>query len=388
MSSIIIRPNGDRWLQFKNNLGKRPTIRLGQATEQQAFDFKSKVDQLLTIQKLAAPMPYQLSKWLADLTPEMYTRLVAVGLVEQRSISTVGELLAAWEASREWKSSTRASLRSFIRSIKEYFGNAPLFSITEARARDYAEHLKTTKGERDKTLSKATISRRIGRAKEVFRFAVKRKALLDNPFDDVKRSGEVNRSRDFYVTRDVIDKVLAESDIEFRALIALARFGAARCPSEVLPMTWFQVHWADNTMTVISPKTEHHEGMDQRTVPIFPELLVHLRALWDVAPEGQSLLFPNHQMTNAGLSGKLQRMLRHCGIPLWVKPWQNMRSTRETEWLEEYPIHKVAHWLGHSPEVALRHYAQIVTERSAKDVNATQSTQTENRKSDTQHEAL
>lgn len=42
------------------------------------------------------------------------------------------------------------------------------------------------------------------------------------------------------------------------------------------------------------------------------------------------------------------------------KPWprllQNLRASCETDWVEEYPAHVVAPWLGHSPKVAAQHY--------------------------------
>jgi hypothetical protein len=49
-----------------------------------------------------------------------------------------------------------------------------------------------------------------------------------------------------------------------------------------------------------------------------------------------------------------------------VKPWprlyQNLRSSRETELAESYPIHVAAEWLGNSPKTALAHYTQVTEE--------------------------
>ena len=42
----------------------------------------------------------------------------------------------------------------------------------------------------------------------------------------------------------------------------------------------------------------------------------------------------------------------------WPKPFQNLRSTRETELVEEFPVHVVVKWLGNSAAVARRHYLQ------------------------------
>ena len=43
----------------------------------------------------------------------------------------------------------------------------------------------------------------------------------------------------------------------------------------------------------------------------------------------------------------------------WPKPFQNLRSTRETELAEIYPLHVVCAWLGNSQPVAAKHYLQV-----------------------------
>ena len=35
---------------------------------------------------------------------------------------------------------------------------------------------------------------------------------------------------------------------------------------------------------------------------------------------------------------------------------QNLRASCATDWVEKYPSHVVAKWLGHSPKVAAQHY--------------------------------
>ena len=44
------------------------------------------------------------------------------------------------------------------------------------------------------------------------------------------------------------------------------------------------------------------------------------------------------------------------------KPFQNLRSTRETELAETYPIHVVCAWIGNSEAVAAKHYLQVTDE--------------------------
>ncbi len=63
------------------------------------------------------------------------------------------------------------------------------------------------------------------------------------------------------------------ADLEFQAIITLARFGGLRCPSEVLPLRWEQINWQHETILVESPKTEHHADGKSRLVPMFPEIV-------------------------------------------------------------------------------------------------------------------
>ena len=46
----------------------------------------------------------------------------------------------------------------------------------------------------------------------------------------------------------------------------------------------------------------------------------------------------------------------------WPRLFHNLRSSRETELLDEFPLHVVAKWMGHSVEIAAKHYAQITDE--------------------------
>src|SRR5262249_20156319 len=52
-------------------------------------------------------------------------------------------------------------------------------------------------------------------------------------------------------------------------------------------------------------------------------------------------------------------ILRRAGVKPWPRLYQNLRSSRETELAETFPIHVVAEWLGNSPKTALAHYTQV-----------------------------
>lgn len=89
-----------------------------------------------------------------------------------------------------------------------------------------------------------------------------------------------------FVTREHTQAILdACPDHEWRTIVALARYGGLRCPSEVLSLRWQDIDWDKQRIHVQSPKTEHHEGKGARWIPLFPELVEQLNTAWDRAPE-------------------------------------------------------------------------------------------------------
>ena len=112
-------------------------------------------------------------------------------------------------------------------------------------------------------------------------------------------------------------------------------------------------------MTVRSPKTEHHAGRESRQVPIFPELLPHLEEAFELADEGDEFVITRYRSQDANLRTQLQKIIRRAGLEVWQKPWQNLRSSRETELVETFPVHVAAAWLGNTEAVANKHYLQV-----------------------------
>jgi integrase len=144
------------------------------------------------------------------------------------------------------------------------------------------------------------------------------------------------------VTREEITKVLAACpDAQWRVIVALSRFGGLRCPSDQLALTWGDIDWEANRMTVRSPKTEHHAGGDCRVVPIFPELRPHLEAAFDEAPEGTIHVITRYRDNTQNLRTQFRRIILRAGLTPWPKAFHNLRATRENELAEEFPLHVV-----------------------------------------------
>ena len=68
---------------------------------------------------------------------------------------------------------------------------------------------------------------------------------------------------------------------------------------------------------------------------------------------------------NCNLRTNFLKIIRGTGVEPWPKPWQNLRSTRETELAEVYPAHVVCAWIGNSEAVAREHYLQVTDDHFA-----------------------
>ena len=111
-----------------------------------------------------------------------------------------------------------------------------------------------------------------------------------------------NPDRQYFVSRADIEAVIeACPSAEWRLIIALSRYGSLRCPSEHFTLRWGDVDWERNRSTVRSPKTERHVGHELRVIPLFPELLPYLEAVFDEAPEGSEFVITKYRNAEGNL---------------------------------------------------------------------------------------
>jgi len=361
MASISSQPNGGRVIQFSGADKRRRSVRLGKMPMRTAEAIKVRIERLVGASLTGFAVDDETSRWLAGLDDKLADKLARCGLVQERDTAsgTLGEFLDNYIVGREGlKPNTVRNHRTTQRFLVEHFGSGrALRTITPGDADGWKENLI------GKGLSGATIGREVKRARQFFRMAVRNRLIAENPFADVKAPPQVNTSRYYFVTRTEADKVLESCpDAQWRLLFALGRYGGLRCPSEHLALRWSDIDWEHDRMTVQSPKTEHNPGGESRVVPIFPELRPHLEAAWELAEPGSVFVISRYRDASANLRTGLQRIIRRAGLKPWPKLWANLRSTRETELAERFPIHVVCAWIGNSQAVAAKHYLQVTDE--------------------------
>jgi integrase len=378
MASISSDPKGRRTVQFVGGDGKRRSIRLGKVPQRLAEAVKSKVEALNAAAIAGVSWDKESAAWVGALDTVLYEKLAAAGLVPKRAApesTKLAAFIAAYIKSRsDVKGSTATVYGHTERCLVKFFGaNKDIDSVTAADADDFRRSLGQAKPEGE-GLAQNTISRRCGIAKQFFRAAKRRKLIAENPFAEMKGiTVRGNRAREFFITREMADKVLdACPDAQWRLLFALSRFGGLRCPSEHLTLRWCDIHWSTDRFTVHSPKTEHHEGGESRVVPIFPELRPYLEAVFDAARPGTEFVLTMRRDATANLRTRFTKIIRRAGLKPWPKLFQNLRSTRETELAESLPIHVVCDWVGNSEAVAKKHYLQVTEDHFRLAIKAVQ----------------
>ena len=369
-------PNGaPTWrIQFNDGDGERRAIYLGRVSKKVADVWMRHVAQLIACSITGTPFDTDLSVWLRDVPDALYEKLVKVGLVKPRlpvepQLVTLSFLTQAFIERSTGKPATIRGFKQTLDSLLEFFGgDRPLNDITAEEADKWRAWVamdkkgsgrhrkKRTTG--DNRLAPPTVAKRVSVAKQVFQCAVRWEWLAKSPFDGLRAGSQANPTRARYVSLETIRDVLeACPSIDWKLIVALARLAGLRCPSEVGTLTWGSVNWEKGRLTVLATKTEHHGGDHAvRVVPICPELRVILADAFERAEPGATLLVPLAARSSVNLRTHLERIIAKAGHETWPRLLQNLRASCETDWVERYPSHVVAKWLGHSPKIAAAHY--------------------------------
>jgi integrase len=355
---------------YRDSEGRQHSIRLGECPKPDARTACSAIGHLVIAKRHGSVPHPDAVRWLERIDDVIYSRVVAHGLCRPREaadIVTLGELLTRFDEAAAVKAGTRTTYKQALDMLREHFGDSiPVSSITPADADGWrkaiAEPVKVKDkdgNETTKRLAPATIAKRVRVAKAVFRKAVRWGYLATSPFADLRAGSQANPDRAFYVAPHVIDAVLAACpDDEWRAIIGLSRYAGLRCPSEVAALRWGDIVWDKGRMTVRSPKTAGHEGHAVRVVPMTPPLREILQRLFDRAEIGVEPVVPRLRDPSINLRTQFERIIAKAGQKPWPRLFHNLRASCATDWVERFPNHTVASWLGHSPLIAAQHYLQ------------------------------
>ncbi len=365
MASISREPNGRRTIQFVGGDGKRRSIRLGKCSQRLAETVQVKVEHLAAAQTTGGALDGETARWMADLDDALHARLAAVGLLEPRKAATVGGLLDAFlAANTHVKPATRVMWRHTIRNLREYFGDPrPLRTLGGGEAEGFRQGLV------EQGLAAATVSRRLQLTRQIFAYAMRCEWIDRNPFTGISHTSGDPRLRQRYITEEETARLIdAAPNWVWRTIIALARYGGLRTPSETLSLRIAALDWEHGAMAVTSPKTEGH-GQGQRMVPMFARLRPFLDEAWSMAQDRQTHVIPEtlylpaahgpNGWVNCNLRTTFQKIVERAGLEPWPRLFHALRASCESDLAREYPITTVCKWIGNTVAIAARHYIQV-----------------------------
>jgi integrase len=351
------KKTGLRTIQFSDKDGRRRSIRLGKVSHKTAVEIRLKVEKLNAAAIAGAAADDETARWVAERGDVLAEKLANVGLMQSRARGSrhLGEYLDQYIRGRtDHKPNTARNIDQARRAMVAFFGaDLPIEKINAADAERWRNGL------RSQGYKPATVSSHVKRAKMMFQHAVDGELIQRNPFAKLKPGQQLDKSREVFVSQETIQAVIdAAPDAEWRLIIALARFGGLRCPSEVLALEWGWIDWARDRFTVFAPKLEHLPSGGKRIVPIFPELRPYLEEAFELAEPGAVPVISRYRSQDVNLRTHFLRIIRKAGVASWERLFHNLRSSRQTELTETFPVHVVASWLGNSARVATLHYLQ------------------------------
>jgi integrase len=196
----------------------------------------------------------------------------------------------------------------------------------------------------------------------VLNWAVAQDWLVKSPARKVPTGSFKNKKSKRKITMDEYRKLLdACPNQEWRSIMALARIGGLRCPSELQQLRWADVDFESRWFLVKSPKTERHNEQDERQVPLFPDLREELEKHFS-QDKGNEFVIQGLQGSDWKLYDPFQRISEQAGLGRIRSPFRNMRRSRSNEVMREHGSQMESLWIGHSEKVMEDHYFELEDE--------------------------
>ena len=324
---------------------------IGPATATGAKQIVAHLDALKAAAESATPAPADSIRWAKATAPRIQAQLSKWGLIE---LGCRGDLpRSVVDYARHYSAevgiapSTKKRWKNVVQKMETHFKSASLAGVSQGDCDRIARELRAVH-------KSSHAGKLLSDFKQVFESAKRSNLIASNPFDSIDTSAKHDKSREAYIDRETVIKIMGNADPYYAAIIALARFAGLRVPSEPLVLSWDHIDWDQGRITIDSPKTGH------RIAPLFPEIRTQLEKLWDAAPKGSTLIFTRaRQSAGTVWRAKLESILLASSIKPWPKLWQNLRASCRTDLESRVPGFVCNAWLGHSSNVAAKHYSRI-----------------------------
>ncbi len=357
MASISTDANGNHKVQFTNCNGKRKTVYLGGMPMKDVKEVRTKIKALNAATLSKSDPDREVSRWVGEIPDWLAKKLAGVGLIAPREkriedATNIDAFISRYLIERvDLKPSTVVQLQQVQNNLRKFVGD-------KMTLREFtAGHADAFKASLTSTMADNSVRRNLGRSRQFFEAAVRKRLIDCTPFAHLKGlASKGNAERFQFVTLAETKKVIdAAPDAQWRLIIALARYGGLRTPSETLALKWSDIDWVRQRIRVPSPKTERC-GKSFREIPLFPELVPYLEDVDELAAKGTEYVVTRYRDASQNLRTTMLKIIRRAGLEPWERVFQNLRASRQTELSQHFPAHVVCGWMGNSEAVAGEHY--------------------------------
>jgi len=356
-----------RWIES----GKRKSISLSSKkfSEGTAKELCRIVEQLLFQRENPTDVSDKKMKamksWIESAGLVIQQKLAKVNLIEKPEQHSLEELWTAFlSRKKDIKESTR---NTYVYAEQRFFSffdrKTDLKDLLPEHFDQWKAFLKTEYQSpvNGQPLVDATVAGTISKAKAIFNWAKSKKWVAKNPLDGIGRGSFVNEKNEQFITREEYRQLLEACPCQdWKVIIALARIGGLRCPSEVLRLRWSDINWEKSRFYVTSTKTERYKGKEGRDVPLWGLLRNELERLRTTQPEETEFVINRYrdpERTNLGT--QFARIAKMAGIKPIKRPFDNLRASRANEiYATDGEICEAA-WIGHSSKMAKKHYLRV-----------------------------
>jgi integrase len=249
---------------------------------------------------------------------------------------------------------------TFSRLVAHLGAGKRLDEVTDADARSFVAYLESLRKADGVAHSSSSINRHLRDAHRIWAIAIEARLTTTNPFasraaKEGRQKHRVGVAFSRYVPLSELALLLKACPNEsWRLIFNLARLGGLR-RNEIERADWSQIDLQARRMTVEGGEddgaTRDSTKRHRRVVPIKPELYEVLAN----QPSRTGLLVrvnPNNFERDA------RGVVDRSGVEDYGKPLHSLRASFANDMMDQHPIQDVAEWLGHSVEVAMRHYRQ------------------------------
>lgn len=293
-------------------------------------------------------------------------RLLGVSFNEQpdrSDESQLGNYVSRVIASKSGE--TERKLTDAARRMERFFGRTKdIREIDKTDALSFAKWLI----EKERLAENSTARRTLGYVSQIMAAAVTDGVIARNPFSgkELPKAVRTNQSKWRYITPEETLRLwnVLESD-EDRIRFVLLRFLGLRAPSEINQLTWIDVDWKNQQLTIRSPKLRHDKSQGRRTCPItHPDVLSVLENAYTLRAAEDSPLVP--AITHTSLTKRVRKWLGAAGLAVWPQLLTNFRRSAVTDACDALPSHVVAAYYGHCEAISYANYRMTVASHAQK----------------------